>query len=92
MGYLKQQFEFLRAEMKKFSEQQAIILESIEDLKNKDEKKPANSLLTHPEICKQYEISASTLRRWRADGLPFQKIGKKIYFDEKDIQRWFKTR
>ena len=37
-------------------------------------------------------MSKSKFLRFRAEGMPYQKIGKPIYYDLEKVKEWFKTR
>ena len=42
------------------------------------------------ELCLDYEISNSTLKNWRKEGLPiYETRGIKNYFNSTDIRRWY---
>lgn len=92
MGYLNDQFEHIGEMMRKLMEGQEMILDRIEEWENKNNPTPEDSLLTSTEVCQQFKISPSTLRRWRIDGLKCRKVGKKLYFGKNDIEKWLKAR
>jgi hypothetical protein len=91
MGYLKERLEFLTAEIKKLSLQQEIILERIIRQENHQKEDSSGNMMTQVEVCQEFNISNSTLRRWRMKGLPFMKVGNKIYYAKDDVSQWFKT-
>lgn len=45
------------------------------------------SVLTAKEVAILYGISASTLAKWRCDGIgpSYQKVGKKVYYTHKSV-------
>ena len=52
----------------------------------------AEKLITIQQLCELVQVSRSTVDRWRAEGLPFIKIGRGIRFDEKSALEWIKNR
>jgi excisionase family DNA binding protein len=48
------------------------------------------NMLSKKEAAERFKISEATLDRLRKRGLPFYQVGKKIRFDEDDLEKWFK--
>ena len=92
MSLLKDELKIIKAELAKISVRQKIIYKSIQELEIQKQEKPTDSLLTQSEVCQLYKVSISTLRRWRIDGMPFEKMGKKLYFNKVDIEKWIKKK
>ncbi|MDR1870145.1 MAG: helix-turn-helix domain-containing protein [Treponema sp.] len=46
--------------------------------------------LTLRQICDKYQISRSTIDRWRKEGLPDEKLGGRLRFNEKKVDKWIK--
>ncbi len=48
-----------------------------------------DELLVAHDICQRYRISKWTLYQWTSKGLiPYLKVGGKILFRAKDIEKW----
>jgi excisionase family DNA binding protein len=47
-------------------------------------------LLTPRQICDKLQLSRTTIDRWRKEGLPCEKLGKSLRFDEKEVATWIK--
>jgi excisionase family DNA binding protein len=47
-----------------------------------------NNYLTEKELMQSLKVSRSTLVRWRKEGMPFEKIGKLIRYNEEKIMDW----
>lgn len=48
--------------------------------------------ITIEELCKLFNVSRSTVDRWRKQGLPYIKIGSSIRFIELEAINWVKER
>jgi tRNA isopentenyl-2-thiomethyl-A-37 hydroxylase MiaE len=58
------------------------------------EKYPSNTdrLLPNADFIREYGISVETAKKWRQQNyIPFIKIGRKIFYDEKDVIAAFKN-
>lgn len=50
-------------------------------------------LLTKSELLNRYQISYSTLRKYRSEkGFPFIKIGSTYRYNSKDVDDWLRSR
>lgn len=47
--------------------------------------------MSKKDVLEEYHISSSTFDRWRRDGLPHSKRGKKIYVERKLAEEWVKA-
>jgi excisionase family DNA binding protein len=47
-------------------------------------------LLTLRQLSDRLQLSRTTIDRWRKEGLPCEKIGKGLRFDEKEVAKWIK--
>ncbi|GLC32881.1 helix-turn-helix domain-containing protein [Clostridium omnivorum] len=47
-------------------------------------------LLSAEDICKVFNISRTTLYRYRKDGMPYIQIKRKIMFDADEVKKWLK--
>ena len=48
----------------------------------------SRSWLDSHDMMKRFNISRSTLKKWRLQGkLPFSKVGRKIFYNEADVQQ-----
>ena len=45
-------------------------------------------LLTIQDVCNIYQVSRATVDRWRKMGLPHNKIGRGIRFEEDALKKW----
>ena len=46
-------------------------------------------LIKYPELAQKLGIAEITARKWKADGkLPFIALGRSIFFDDEQIDRW----
>jgi predicted DNA-binding transcriptional regulator AlpA len=50
-----------------------------------------NDLLTLDETMKLLNMSKSTIDRRRFEGMPANKVGKKLYFSKSKINEWIKN-
>lgn len=51
------------------------------------------SLMTIEEITDKMKVDQRTIYTWRKDfGLPYIKIGNKIYFREESVNKWLQER
>ncbi|MGP8216412.1 MAG: helix-turn-helix domain-containing protein [Bacteroidia bacterium] len=59
----------------------------IAELKNMLGKMPPNrvAMLDNSELMIQYHISRTTASEWRANGLGYIKIGRKLFFERESI-------
>jgi len=49
----------------------------------------AMKIMNETECCEYLKVKRVTLWRWRKDqGLPFAKIGQKVFFPQKLIDEW----
>ena len=50
--------------------------------------------LTQKEVAEMLKMSESWLerQRWLKEGIPFIKMGGKVYYDQKDVLNWIKSR
>jgi excisionase family DNA binding protein len=45
------------------------------------------------ELSKEIKISVSTLYKWVSQKkIPYAKIGRRVVFDERDIEKWFEDK
>jgi excisionase family DNA binding protein len=50
---------------------------------------PEGRLLDFKQLCEQYPFRPWTVRSYCSQGkIPFVKIGRKVYFRERDIEEW----
>jgi hypothetical protein len=51
-------------------------------------------LIDTAELCSTLHITPVTAARWRreADGLPYLKIGKRVYYREDAVREWITSR
>lgn len=42
------------------------------------------------DVMLKYHVSRSTLRRWRETDLPCYKIGRKIYYEERELTQFIR--
>ena len=48
-----------------------------------------DELLSLTDVCQRYRASKSTVYQWTSKGqIPYLKIGGKILFKVKDLQKW----
>lgn len=48
-----------------------------------------NKLLTTKQLADALQICEVTLWRWRKRGMPFKKIGSKVYrYDLEEVKKW----
>ena len=50
----------------------------------------AEKLLTITQVCEIFQVSRSTVDRWKKEGLKFLKIGRNIRFEENTVNEWKK--
>lgn len=49
--------------------------------------------ITEKELTEMFGVCMETVRRWRKrDGLPYTKVGKKIFINFEDFTKWFEER
>ncbi len=50
-------------------------------------------LITQKEVASMLKMSESWLekQRWKKQGIPFIKVGGRIFYDKQDIIEWLKT-
>lgn len=48
--------------------------------------------LTIKDVCELFEVSEMTILRWRKNGMPSYKVGKKVMFDKQELDRWIKEK
>lgn len=51
----------------------------------------SEKLITIQQLCEIFQVSRSTVDRWRKDGLPCLKIGRNIRFNEEVAINWIKN-
>jgi excisionase family DNA binding protein len=47
-----------------------------------------DELLTKKDLCQWLKISIPTVDRWRAEGLPFKKVGRQVRFEKSEVEYW----
>lgn len=47
-------------------------------------------LLTIKDIETRFSISRATVDRWRREGMPYQKVGRQVRFEEQEVLKWIK--
>ena len=50
-----------------------------------------NEIMKLEEILKTFDISKSTLDRWRVDGMPILKKGRKLFGHKKELVDWIES-
>ena len=45
-------------------------------------------LLTTKELVEQLKVNASTIHRWRKEGMPVRKLGTLVRFNYDDVIKW----
>ena len=53
------------------------------------------TLLKDQQLSEKYGIPLPTLRTWRSrrsDGPPFLRLGRSIYYDGDDVEKWLRSR
>ncbi len=50
-----------------------------------------SEFITAESLCKHLGISKSVLARWRDRGLPYVRVGLKLYFREASVATWLMT-
>ena len=53
---------------------------------------PHTALMKLEEILEEFDISKSTLDRWREDGFPCDKVGKKLYANREAVLAWIRDK
>jgi len=48
--------------------------------------------LTQAQLCELLDISPTTAYRWRKEGMPYERIGKTIRYNRKEVEAWMKSR
>lgn len=51
----------------------------------------SEKLITIQQLCEIFQVSRSTVDRWRKAGLPCLKIGRNIRFNEEVAINWIKN-
>ena len=51
-----------------------------------------DNLTPEPEIMDCFQISRSTLWKWRKEGLPSVKIGRKVYYSIDALVSWWRIK
>jgi predicted DNA-binding transcriptional regulator AlpA len=46
--------------------------------------------VTTKELEQKYKLSAMTIWRYRKEGMPFEKLGNGIRFDEEKVHEWLR--
>ena len=45
------------------------------------------------DLCEIYGVSSRTIANWRKEGLPYEKIGKRLVrYNIKEVDQWLKSR
>jgi len=47
--------------------------------------------LTIEEMAEVFKVQVTTVRRWRRWGLPFYRVGKRLYFKREEALRWIRA-
>lgn len=47
-----------------------------------------DELITKDEVCSWLKISRATIDRWRSQGMPCIKVGRKVRFEENKVKEW----
>lgn len=47
-----------------------------------------DDLIDRKELAKMFGVSEPTVRRWQARGLPYVRLGVKVFFFEQDVVNW----
>lgn len=50
-----------------------------------------DELLTKQDLCNWLKISIPTIDRWRAEGMPFQKVGRQVRFEKAAVEKWLSS-
>lgn len=48
--------------------------------------------LTTKELCTIYKVTKTTIENWRREGMPFEKLGKIVRFNQEEVEQWLKNR
>jgi excisionase family DNA binding protein len=48
--------------------------------------------LTTKDLCKIYKVTKTTIENWRREGMPFEKLGKIVRFNQEEVEQWLKNR
>lgn len=51
-----------------------------------------SNYLTTKQLEKKLQVTAVTIWRWRQDGMPFEKFGVSVRFDEDKVMQWLKRK
>ena len=49
-------------------------------------------LITVKELCTQMKVTRTTIDNWRKQGMPYEKFGKLVRFNDTDVMKWIKSR
>ena len=50
-------------------------------------------MLNINELSRKLKISVSTLYKWVSQKkIPYSKVGRRVIFDERDIEKWFEEK
>lgn len=52
----------------------------------------ADRLLTTEDLMKIFSVSRQAIFDWRANGMPFIRLGRLIRFEEEKVFEWFKEK
>lgn len=49
-------------------------------------------MITTKMLCKKLDVTPMTVYNWRRQGLPYEKYGVSVRFDEAEVTEWLKNR
>lgn len=48
------------------------------------------TFLTKTELSEIIKVSEATIDRWRKEGMPYEKMGRGVRFNEKEVLDWIR--
>lgn len=51
-----------------------------------------SKFITTKELCEMLKVSNVTIHNYRKEGMPFEKFGTLVRFDEQKVLEWLKNR
>lgn len=50
------------------------------------------TLITTNELCELLKVSRTAIANWREEGMPYEKYGKIVRFDEEIVLEWLRNK